>query len=68
MALPGVPRSKRVIFVEELIGLLLEEGLDEITKSEYDRLYKMIMETMDSITPVPEKIEEIDTEKKPGGC
>jgi len=68
MALPGVPRSNRIIFVEELIGLLLEEGLGEITKSEYDRLYKMITETMDSITPVPEKIEEKDTEKKPGGC
>ncbi len=68
MALPGVPRSNRIIFVEELIGLLLEEGLDEITKSEYDRLYKMITEAMDSITPVPEEIEEKDTEKKPGGC
>ncbi len=68
MALPGVPRSNRIIFVEELIGLLLEEGLDEITKSEYDRLCKMITETMDSITPVPEEIEKKDTEKKPGGC
>ena len=28
MILPGVPRDKRIKFVEELIGLLLEEGLD----------------------------------------
>jgi len=28
----------------------------------------MITKTMDSITPVPEKIEEKDAEKKPEGC
>lgn len=41
---------------------------NEITKSEYCRLYKMITKTMDSITPVPEEIEEKDAEKKPEGC
>ncbi|MCK5133380.1 MAG: hypothetical protein KAR40_14660 [Candidatus Sabulitectum sp.] len=67
MILPGVPRSIRIKFVEQLIGLLLEEGMDGITEQEHSNLYKMMRELMDSVTPVPEKVEE-DAEEKPVAC
>ena len=68
MILPGVPRDKRIKFVEELIGLLLEEGLDGITEDEYTGLGKMIRELMDSVTPEPETVEKNVSDEKPGGC
>ncbi|MCK5036338.1 MAG: hypothetical protein KAS73_10625 [Candidatus Sabulitectum sp.] len=68
MALPGVSRNERIKFVEHLVGLLLKEGLEEITKTEYDGLNKMISEIMNSVTPVEEDVKKSDNGEKPGGC
>lgn len=68
MVLPGVPRSRRIKFVEQLIGLLLEEGINGITEREHSHIYKMMRDLMDSVDPVQEKVEEDDTEEKPDGC
>ena len=68
MALPGVPRNRRIKFVEQLVHLLLEEGLEGITEHEHNGLGKMMKDCMDSVTPIPEELEEDSPEKKPGGC
>lgn len=68
MILPGVPRTTRIKFVEQLIKQLLEEGIDGITEKEHSDLNKIMRELMDAVTPVPEEVEETDVEEKPGGC
>ncbi len=67
MALSGVSREERVEFVHQLISLLLKDGLEEITETEYEGLNKMMEEYMNSITPVKEDIEETEKQEKPGG-
>ncbi len=69
MVLPGVPRSKRIVFVHKLIRLLLEDGIDGITKKEYDDLSAMIQNLLDSITVDSEtKEKNEEPEDKPGSC
>ena len=68
MVLPGVPRGKRIGFVYNLIQLLLEQGIDGITEQEHSELSDVIQKLMDSATPIPEVIEEEESEEKPGGC
>ena len=72
MVLPGVSRSRRISFVEELICTLVEEGLEGITVSELDNLNKTIHKLMDSVVPISEESENEDKDKekeeKPGGC
>lgn len=67
MALSGVSREERVEFVHQLISLLLKDGLEGITETEYEGLNKMMEEYMNSITPVKEDIEETEKQEKPGG-
>lgn len=68
MVLPGVSRTRRISFVEELIGTLIKEGLDGITDLEFDILSKNIQKLMDSVVPIPEKVENKEQAEKPGGC
>jgi len=70
MVLPGVSRSKRISFVEELICTLFEDGLDGITELELENLNKTIHKLMESVVPVSEESEneDKDQEKKLGGC
>jgi len=68
MVLPGVSRSKRISFVEELICTLVEDGLDGITESELENLNKTIQKLMDGVIPVSEELENEGQEEKPGGC
>ncbi len=69
MVLPGVPRSKRIVFVHKLIRLLLEDGIDGITDKEYSDLSDMIQNLLNSTTPNAES-EDISEQPddKPGGC
>ena len=69
MVLPGVPRSRRIVFVHKLIRLLLEDGINGITEKEYIDLSEMIQNLLSSTTPdaKPEEPGE-QPDEKPGGC
>lgn len=69
MVLPGVPRSKRIVFVHKLIRLLLEDGIDGITEKEYIDLSDMIQNLLNSTTPDSEAEEmKEEPEEKQEGC
>lgn len=67
MALPGVPRKRRILFVTQVMELLLKEGLDGITIEEHDRLTALTEQLLAQTEPVPEKMEEEPLEE-PGEC
>ena len=70
MVLPGVPRTKRIQFVKEVVCLLLEEGLDGVTSRELAEIMELTEKLLSEIKPVPEKLEEPAEEvsEKSGGC
>jgi len=66
MVLPGVPRDKRIGFVQEILELLLSRGLEGITAQEYTGLSEMFRSKMASIVPETAVEETREAEKKPG--
>lgn len=67
MVLPGVPRTKRIQFVKEVVCLLLEEGLDGVTSSELAEIMELTEKLLSGIKTVTvEPIEEVAQE--PGKC
>lgn len=63
MVLPGVPRTKRIKFVKEVICLLLKEGLGGVTASEHSELVELTEKLLSGIKPVPEElVEEVSEE------
>lgn len=66
MVLPGVPRDKRIDFVENMVKLLLQQGLEGITVEAHSRLTRMVNELLSSTEPVPEPLSS--PAEKPGGC
>jgi hypothetical protein len=65
MVLPGVPRDKRIGFVQEIIDLLLSRGIEGITALEYAGLSEMFRRRMASIVPATAVEEVKDAKKKP---
>jgi len=70
MILPGVPRKKRIAFVEELIELLLSICLDGITEDEHSSLSDMIEKQMSSVMPAAagEEDEQDQDDIEPPDC
>ncbi len=70
MVLPGVPRTKRIQFVKEVVRLLLKEGLDGVTAAEHAEIAALTEKLLSGIEPVPEKLEESPEEitAESGGC
>ena len=67
MVLPGVPRTKRIQFVKEVVCLLLEEGLDGVTAAEHAEIVALTEKLLSEIEPVPEKLAE-EVSEEPCEC
>jgi len=67
MVLPGVPRTKRIQFVKEVVCLLLEEGLEGVTSVEHREIAEIIEKLLSQIETVPDEPEQ-EVTGEPENC